>query len=187
MEDRLNGIQEVVGSSPTGSTNRGILTLQAAGIANRNDCVYLVSCVKKKLSTPATAKDLYQSPLFIKSRAYVEKTGRPWFILSAKHGLVHPETVIRPYCQTLNTMPINARRAWARQVLSQFEPHLDGVCTVVFLAGKKYREHLKPDLQARGIDVIVPMKGLPIGQQLSWLTEKLRVHRGHGEPPKGTP
>ena len=158
------------------------MTLQAAGIAHRNDCIYLVSCVKKKRSTPATAKDLYQSSLFTKSRAYVEKTGRPWFILSAKYGLVHPETVICPYEQTLTNMRINARLAWARQVLSQLEPHLDGVRSVVFLAGKRYRELLKPDLRARDIDVSVPMRGLPIGKQLGWLTEKCRDHPGKGHP-----
>ena len=47
-------------------------------------------------SAPAKAKDLYTSDWFRKARAYVEHRGGPWFILSAEHGLVDPETVIGP-------------------------------------------------------------------------------------------
>ena len=89
--------------------------------------VYLVSCVSQKRATPSPAKDLYTSPLFRKARAYVERTGGPWFVLSAKYGLVHPDEVIEPYDLTLNTMGVADRRRWAGMVLTQLEPHLDGV------------------------------------------------------------
>ena len=128
--------------------------------------VYLVSCVSKKGSRSARAKDLYVSDWFVKARTCIEKTGNPWFILSAKYGLVHPETVISPYEQTLNTMPAVERRAWSVKVLNQLELHLAGVRSVVFLAGERYRQHLEPALKARGIDVAVPLGGLRIGEQL---------------------
>ncbi len=131
--------------------------------------LYLISCVSGKLSTPAPAKDLYTSDWFRKARAYVERKDQPWFILSAKHGLVHPDTVIARYEKTLNFMPVAERRAWARMVLAEVEPHLAGVGSVVFLAGQRYREFLEPALCDRGIAVIVPMAGLRIGEQLSWL------------------
>ena len=136
--------------------------------------LYLVSCVSAKRSTRAKAKDLYASPWFIKARAYVEKMGQAWFILSAQYGLVHPETVISPYEQTLNAMGIEPRRAWAHKVLGQLAPHLAGVESVVFLAGQRYREHLEPALRERAIAVTVPMEGLPIGKQLQWLDRQLR-------------
>lgn len=44
-----------------------------------------------------------------------------------------------------------------------------GKCVVVFLAGQRYREFLADHLKSRGIVVEVPMEGLRIGQQLSWL------------------
>ena len=113
------------------------------------------------------------SALFTKSRAYVEKLGHPWFILSAQYGLVHPETVVAPYERTLNTMNVRERRVWARRVLDQLEPHLDGVRSVTFLAGQRYRQDLEPGLRERGIDVTVPMEGLRIGEQLNWLTRQL--------------
>ena len=131
--------------------------------------LYLVSCVSQKLAGPAPAKDLYTSSLFRKARSYAEAGGGPWFILSAKHGLLHPEEVIGPYNLTLNHMPAAQRRQWAAVVFSQLEPHLNGIESVVFLAGQRYWEILKSMLEARGVDVRIPMEGLRIGEQLSWL------------------
>ncbi len=131
--------------------------------------LYLVSCVKTKGPGPAPAKDLYASVWFRKARAYVEKKAGPWRILSAQYGLVHPERVIRPYEQTLKTMPVADRRAWAETVLAELGPSLAGVDTVVFLAGQVYREFLLPALLDRGLTVCVPMAGLSQGRQLSWL------------------
>ena len=131
--------------------------------------VYLVSCVSKKLSVPAPARDLYTSPWFHKARSYVERFGCPWFVLSAKYGLVHPDEVIAPYELALNTMGVTDRREWARRVLTQLEPRLTERQAVVFLAGQRYREFLEQPLRRHGVAVSVPMEGLKIGEQLRWL------------------
>ena len=133
--------------------------------------VYLLSCVGQKRPVPAPARDLYTSTWFGKARSYVGSTGHPWFVLSAKHGLVHPDEVIAPYDLTLNTMRVVDRRTWARRVFTELEPHLDGVESVVFLAGQRYREFLEASLRSRGLYVWVPMEGLRIGEQLAWLTK----------------
>ena len=135
--------------------------------------ISLVSCVGQKLHVPAPAKDLYTSTWFIKARGYADRTGQPWFVLSAKYGLVHPDDVIAPYDLTLNNMPTGDRRRWAVRVFGQLEPHLDAVENVTFLAGLRYREFLEPSLMSRGLNVSVPMKGLRIGEQLGWLTRQL--------------
>src|SRR3546814_14699200 len=72
--------------------------------------VFLVACVAAKLDRPAPARDLYASPWFQKARAYVERQGGAWFILSAKHGLIAPETVIAPYAETLGAMKAGDRK-----------------------------------------------------------------------------
>ena len=131
--------------------------------------IYLVSCVARKMPYPTKAGNLYTSPWFIKAHGLVEKTGQPWFILSAKHGLVSPETVIPLYEQTLNTMGVAERRAWAVMVREQMDEILPEADEVVILAGVKYRENLMPYLQARFPKVSVPMEGLQIGRQLSWM------------------
>lgn len=57
----------------------------------------LVSCVSKKNDYPCLARDLYVSPWFVGARRYEESLGVPWYILSAKYGLVAPDQVIAPY------------------------------------------------------------------------------------------
>ncbi|MHA6897038.1 DUF6884 domain-containing protein [Ralstonia pseudosolanacearum] len=86
------------------------------------------------------AKDLYLSEWFVRARAYVEHRGHPWFILSAKFGLVAPEQTIEPYEQTLNDMPVAERGAWARSVQVQMESSLPARFCCVVLAGHRMRE-----------------------------------------------
>lgn len=132
----------------------------------------LVSCVSLKRPVSAQAKDLYTSPWFRKARTCVEAMGCPWYILSAKYGLVEPNSTIDPYNQTLKTMPVNGRRAWASGVIEHLAPRLAGVNSMAFLAGRAYREFLEPELRGRGLTIFVPMEGLGIGQQLSWLADQ---------------
>jgi len=133
------------------------------------ETVCLVSCVGSKRAEPAPARDLYQSDWFIKARRYVEAMGCPWFILSAKHGLISPDEVIPPYEQTLNTMGVSERRDWARMVQNQMDEQMPNASHIVILAGKRYREFLKDYLRRRADTVDVPMEHLGIGQQKSWL------------------
>ena len=154
---------------PVDSETAAMDTLDAA--TSRR--LYLVSCVKIKLSEPAAAKDLYVSDWFRKARTCVERKGGAWRILSAQYGLVHPDDVIRPYEKTLKTMRVADRRTWARDVLKALEPSLVEASIVVFFAGERYREFLEPSLRNRGIEVEVPMRGLSQGRQLAWLGDHL--------------
>src|SRR5688572_10768538 len=134
--------------------------------------IALVSCVKSKRAFPAQAKDLYVSTLFSGLRRYAERNSNSWFVLSAEHGLLHPDQVIAPYERTLLTMRKGERLAWAARVTEQLMPILSrdaGNCEVLFLAGDRYREFIEPFMVSRGYKVTVPLKGLPIGEQLQWL------------------
>ncbi len=135
--------------------------------------LFLVSCASSKRSQQVPARELYVSPLFLKARAHVEAQGSPWFILSAKHGLLAPETVVSPYDQTLNTMPIQERREWADRVLAELLPRLAGIATVILLAGRRYREFLEAPLASR-VTVEVPFAGMRIGEQLRWYVDHAR-------------
>jgi hypothetical protein len=131
--------------------------------------VYLVSCVSQKRERACAARDLYVSEWFCKARRYAEASGCPWFILSAEYGLVPPDQVVAPYERTLNKMRVADRRAWAGWVARQLAQVVPDLSRVVFLAGKRYRELLTVHLVGRGVAVSVPMEGLRIGEQLSWL------------------
>ena len=141
----------------------------------------LVSCGRRKVSNAVPAKDLYCSPQFRKTRQLVESQGWPWFILSAKHGLLDPERKTEPYDMTLNNMGAAERREWAKTVMDALEPRLARVRSVVIFAGETYRKHLATDLCSRGIEVHVPMEGLLQGEQLAWLNAQL----ARLEKPKG--
>ena len=134
--------------------------------------VYLVSCVGMKKRGTHPAKDLYDSPWFKKARAYVERQGGPWYILSAKYGLLDPDEKIPPYEMTLNNMPAAERRAWARSVLEDLRRVIRPTDHVVFLAGQRYREYLIAEVRRVSSEVSVPMEGLGIGEQLAWLTQR---------------
>lgn len=138
--------------------------------------VYLVSCVKKKREDACAARDLYVSDLFRMARRFAETSGCPWFILSAEHGLVAPDKLIAPYERTLNTMRVADRRAWAEGVARQLAKEVPNLTQVVFLAGKRYREFLARHLANRRVAVSVPMEGLRIGEQLSWLGQHSPQH-----------
>ena len=131
--------------------------------------VALVSCVKRKQTVPAPARELYVSALFRGMRRFAESHADRWFILSAEHGLVTPETVVAPYERTLNRMTAQERRAWAARVLESLEREVSPGDTVVLLAGKRYREGIVPALEARRIEVQIPLEGRGLGRQLQWL------------------
>jgi len=105
-----------------------------------NDVTYFVSCVGQKKKAPTYAKELYVSPWFLKAREFVEATGCQWFILSAEHGLVEPDSVFGPYEKTLNQMLISDRRRWAGNVIAQIREKIPDTKHVVIFAGQRYRE-----------------------------------------------
>jgi hypothetical protein len=54
-------------------------------------------CAARKLDRPAPARELYVSQLFEKASAYATAARDRRYVLSAKHGLVQPDTVLEPY------------------------------------------------------------------------------------------
>lgn len=139
----------------------------------------LVGCAAQKLKRPAPARDLYVSQLFRKSSAYVEQHADRWFVLSAKHGLVHPDTTLEPYNVRLgvNAGPI---WTWADRVANQLREVLEGTVTdieLLVLAGEQYRTVLR---KLTEYPAVVPMAGLGIGEQLGWLTRELAPQRKAG-------
>ena len=142
--------------------------------------VYLVSCVKEKRATRGPAKELYTSPWFRKAREHVEGTGQPWFLLSARHGLLKPDSRIRPYDQSLDAMPRAERRRWADKVLRQLRAHIGEDDTLVILAGQRYREFIEQDLRDRRVSVEVPLAGMRIGEQMAWFDRQRSRDVGAG-------
>ncbi len=134
--------------------------------------VGLVSCSKAKLDHAAPARALYsRSALFRGARCYVERTCDRWAILSAKHGLVLPEQILKPYEQTLNDASRADRRTWSRRVLSQLHAQLGSLRGITFQlhVGSAYLDFgLREGLLAEGAAVEEPVNRLPLGKRLSF-------------------
>lgn len=147
-----------------------------------DEAIYLVSCVAQKAPTRQRAADLYRSDWFRKARAYVESTGCRWFILSAEHGLLLPDTRIDPYDTMLAVMGARGRREWGARVAAQLDTALGAASQgrIVFLAGRHYRT---PLLAYAADRARVPMEGLGIGQQKAWLAARIAEGRAEGLRP----
>lgn len=149
--------------------------------------VFLVGCSASKRANPSPARELYRGQLFRAARRVTEFYGRPWFILSAQHGLVRPEQELAPYDLALPFLSALSRRDWIHQVigsilneLPQLGFHFRGGRlgwrpnpTFVFLAGRAYVEPLAPGFLSRAWGIETPLAGLGIGRQKQLLNQML--------------
>lgn len=138
--------------------------------------ICLISCVSKKAPNKAQARELYVSDLFEKGRAYAESRFDEWYILSAEYCLLHPDQIIAPYERTLNKMSKDARREWADLAYASIVSKVAPGSYIAFLAGERYRENLAGKLAESGYKVRIPLEGLRIGMQLSWLKKIQHDH-----------
>lgn len=132
--------------------------------------VVLVGCVRVKAAHPSPARTLYRSPLFARRRWYAEAFGRVWYVLSAEHGLVHPDTVLEPYDVALAYQPEGYRRAWAYWVtakLQRMEGCLEGR-RIEIHADRAHAGPLLPLLRAAGARAVHLLAGLRPSEQLAW-------------------
>ncbi len=117
------------------------------------------------------AGDIYLSPLFKKAKEFASKNFDQWYILSAKYGLTHPDTIIEPYEKTLNKISRQDRIKWSEDVFEKLKKYTQAEDEITFVAGQRYRQDLMHFLLKRGNKIHVPMEGLGIGKQLQWLTQ----------------
>lgn len=132
--------------------------------------VTLVQCTASKREGCHPARDLYdESRYFRRMRAWAEARGNPWFILSAKHGLVEPDEVVCDYDE--RGLDEGLAEAVADELVGR------GVSVVDITAGRDYTESLIPALERHGVEVVEHFAGEPIGrreQLLQEATERLR-------------
>ena len=139
----------------------------------------LVSCSQQKLSHPARAHLLYNSPLFKMSVTYAEQHCETVLILSALHGLVELDTVLKPYDRKLGGK--KERSTWAMRVAGSLVFRFGRDSELMILAGADYAVPLTTALRTydghtsklgwtgwRG-PIEEPLKGKMIGQRLSFL------------------
>lgn len=134
----------------------------------------LIACCSQKSEEPALAKDLYQSPLFKKSREYAERNADQYFIMSALLGLVSPDKLIGPYDESLSDKDARGRRIWANRIVIDLDGIIQDNDRLIILAGCLYRDELLVILNRRypNLDIVIPFEGMGIGYQLQALNKE---------------
>ena len=146
----------------------------------------VIGCVSKKQRLGAgetvPAADLYTSALWAKRRAHAERSGAPWLILSAEHGLIHPAQPLALYNTTISAvrkLQREAPSAWhtgAAAALDALELADGETLELEVYAGAAYVERLKEaatlSARAERVRVVNALEGMQIGQRLRWYNEQ---------------
>jgi hypothetical protein len=134
----------------------------------------IVQCGDKKIWKenpnigPVAAKDAYTSPYFQKNKAYAQKIGDHWMVLSAKYGFLEPDTKIEKYNVSFKkkkTNPITCEEL-KKQVIHM---RLDRFDEIIVLGGKEYLQATEEAFRDMDCTISAPFKGLPIGKRMSKL------------------
>lgn len=131
--------------------------------------VVLVGCSSRKASSARPAAELFTGAAFTKARELARRGPAPWYVLSAKFGLLDPAEVVAPYDVYLADQPRTYRTAWGAWVVAQLAQRHELAGTVVEVhAGRDYCEPLAAPLAASGATLSEPLAGLGLGERLAW-------------------
>ena len=149
-----------------------------------------MGCVKAKACSPRQACDLYVSTLFRSRRLYVEESCDEWWILSAEHGLVHPNQILKPYDLAMRQLSADMRREWSAKVLQslQYKCGIAKGDIVEIHAGDEYRNFGLIDglLDIKAI-IEIPVQGMKFGHQLNFYkTARLKDSNKNSTSEQGT-
>jgi hypothetical protein len=118
--------------------------------------------------------DLYLSTLFREDDPLSRACVTSGWILSAKHGLVHPDKDLEPYDATLKNASPSARRQWRTVMLAAIDERDATGRWRCFPdpRGAEYRDFgLVDGLGTRRCEVEVPTAGMALGEQLRFYKE----------------
>jgi hypothetical protein len=152
--------------------------------------VILVGCVKTKADGPHPARDLYTSELFRRRRDYAEAAGVPWYVLSAKHGLLGPDELIEPYDVALKAQPSQYQRAWGEWVVARLSQELGSLAghVIEVHAGAAYLAAIAGALERSGVGVKHAATSTPIAIPCPTKPDRLTTNSGASpaQPPATT-
>jgi hypothetical protein len=123
--------------------------------------IVIIACGNRKQNYAVEAKNLYTGSLFKLARQAAESSQYPWFIFSAKYGLVQPNQIIEPYDVTYGQ---GQGVGW--ETIKQQANALQINNPVVSFCPIAYTNILR---QAIAQIIYHPMRGLRIGQQQKFL------------------
>lgn len=130
--------------------------------------VGIVGCSRTKRQGTHPARELYTGALFRKALDLSLHLHDRTVIVSALHGVIHPDHVLEAYDYSMSDMSPAERVQWGMSVAWAL-PHAD---TYVAYCGSAYLAAFAPFVST---PLIRPMQGMGIGQQLHHLSEELEA------------
>ncbi|NJE42788.1 DUF6884 domain-containing protein [Thermococcus sp. GR6] len=110
----------------------------------------VTACGAKKENTPQPAGKLYKSSRIRHLYRRSKELGLPFYILSAKYGLVNADTVIEPYDKVMTPERAAELLPQVREVIKNFD-------LIIFYKGgarKEYRELIEKACKETGTRLI---------------------------------
>ncbi|HYH73649.1 MAG TPA: hypothetical protein VD764_10540, partial [Nocardioides sp.] len=98
---------------------RGPEIADASAAAVPGGRVVLIGSSGATTSGPVPVDELFRSSGFSRAREHALRSDLPWFVLSAKHGLLDPGDVIAPFDVDLADRSTGYRGAWGEWVTAQ--------------------------------------------------------------------
>ena len=150
------------------SRHRDALVAQLRPVSAR---VLLVGCGERKAAEAAPARELYTGSLTRAAMRHADRTGHPWFVVSALWGLVEPGEVVEPYNVRVTELDARAQALLGEQVARRLRSAVPVARVAEVHAGEAYLRVVRGPLQAQGFVVEAPLAGLEIGERLRWYRE----------------
>lgn len=145
----------------------------------------IVPCGRSKIwdkqpeATNVLAQDAYVGSPFKVNKAYAQRFGTHWVILSALHGFIDPDFHLPgPYNVTFKRKksgPITFEKL-REQVLGQ---RLDQFEVVIGLGGKEYRRAVEEAYRDAAVRLIFPFSGLPVGKAMQAINRAIDSNLSH--------
>ncbi|WP_209305560.1 DUF6884 domain-containing protein, partial [Blastococcus sp. CT_GayMR20] len=122
--------------------------------------VLLIGSSGATSSVPVPVDELFRSSGFSRAREHALASDLPWFVLSAKHGLLDPGDVIAPFDLELADRSTGYRSAWGEWVVAQLAERvqLSGVAVEVH-GGVDFAQPLRQPLARRGAAMELALPG----------------------------
>ena len=137
------------------------------------EVVTLVGCGKDKREDGRLhyARDLYTSTFFLLKSRVAAGYSAEWYVLSAKHELLHPYQPVGYYDRSLYEFSEEELAEWGSRVGSALRVREDmfvdlGVEAVVVLASEIYLDPLRETLDELPFRVETPLQGVKFHDQM---------------------
>jgi len=138
--------------------------------------IILVSCGKRKSDVICQAQEMYNSERFMLTKKLITQLEYDWFIVSAKHGLLHPEKTIEPYDVYLGSFSKEEREKWLQSIVDILKKY-DHETMLVICADNEYSMILSKGLNKLKPSCVYPFPGMTYEEQIDYLRKILNINK----------